>query len=142
MSVNFLLANFLSSLKNTRSSAISVGTCCYYSSNFIDSVAQKLIEFKFIEKIETLDDKLNHKKAYLISFNSDKTKKPIDYCVMISKPGSRVYANVNDLKRKKCPKFDLKMMRLVFISTHLGILEIQEAIKHNVGGEVLFGISY
>ena len=55
---------------------------------------------------------------------------------IISKPGIRKYHTVKDLKRK------YYYTNFVLVSTNLGLMVHKESISKNIGGEVLFSLSY
>ncbi len=52
---------------------------------------------------------------------------------LLSKPGRRVYLSTKELKKRK----SYNPFNLLLVSTSKGVLEVGEAIKNNVGGEVL-----
>ena len=66
-----------------------------------------------------------------LKYGKDKNEKIITGLKRISKPGLRVYANVEEL-----PKV-LGGLGVAIISTNKGVLTDKEARKANVGGEVL-----
>ena len=66
-----------------------------------------------------------------LKYGKDKNDKVLTGLKRISKPGLRVYANVEDL-----PKV-LGGLGTAIISTNKGVITDKEARKANVGGEVL-----
>ena len=66
-----------------------------------------------------------------MKYGKDKNEKIITGLKRISKPGLRVYANVEELPRV------LGGLGVAIISTNKGVLTDKEARKANVGGEVL-----
>ena len=66
-----------------------------------------------------------------LKYGKDKNEKMITGLKRISKPGLRVYANVEELPRV------LGGLGVAIISTNKGVLTDKEARKANVGGEVL-----
>jgi len=66
-----------------------------------------------------------------LKYGADKNEKILTGLKKISKPGLRVYANVDEL-----PKV-LGGLGVAIISTNKGVLTDKDARKANVGGEVL-----
>lgn len=136
MSLNFLLSNAVSALKNAKSSAIQEPIAVVRTNKVIDACLHILQSKKYIKHIESVD--ASHKKVFLNFFKADPYKKPIDNICIISRPSKRIYLDVKNLKKSTF----LSGMRLVIVSSNLGLLTLEEALKHNVGGEVILGIKY
>lgn len=138
MSANFLVANALSGMKNAISSKIKKPSAVICSTKFIDEIINALIKYKIIESFEVIDESKNIKKVNLVKFFLNPKLKPIDMVKIVSTPSNRVFMNVDEIKTSNI----LKGMRLVFISTSLGLLEKKEALLKKAGGEIVFGIMY
>jgi len=79
---------------------------------------------------ETVDD--NNKPVLMVTLKYTETKeRVIKKLQRVSKPGLRVYAEVEDL-----PKV-LNGLGIAIISTSKGVMTDRDARKANVGGEVL-----
>lgn len=64
----------------------------------------------------------------------DTENKPINDLKVVSKPGSRIYLNCEQLKKRK------SNLGIVVVSTSKGVCTSKEAIKIGSGGEVLLKI--
>lgn len=66
-----------------------------------------------------------------LKYGKDKNEKVINGLRRISKPGLRIYADVENMPRV------LGGMGTAIISTNKGVITDKEARKQNVGGEVI-----
>ena len=66
-----------------------------------------------------------------LKYGADKNEKVISGLKRISKPGLRVYANIQDI-----PKV-LGGLGIAILSTNVGVITDKDARKQSVGGEVL-----
>ena len=91
---------------------------------FVKEVAKTLKEEGFLNTIEEKKGKIK----VTLSFSH---KKPVVMDIkLISRPGLRLYKNVEELEKIKRPTIFL-------ISTPKGVLSSKKAIKERVGGEIL-----
>ncbi|MBR1758671.1 MAG: 30S ribosomal protein S8 [Lachnospiraceae bacterium] len=96
------------------------------------AIADILAKEGYIKKYEIEENEKGFKNIHItLKYGADKNEKVITGMKRISKPGLRVYANVEEL-----PKV-LGGLGIAIISTNKGILTDKEARKENVGGEVL-----
>jgi len=122
MNLNYPVGDFLIRLKNAGMAGKSVVSA--KDSKLIRAVASALKKEGFIDEIKeekgTITVKLSFRK-----------KEPVLLDVkLVSKPGLRVYMNVEELIAKKGPS-------IVVLSTPLGVVSGKDAIKKKVGGEVI-----
>ncbi|WP_434310680.1 30S ribosomal protein S8 [Hominifimenecus sp. rT4P-3] len=101
------------------------------SSKMKIAIADILVKEGYIAKYELLEDGSFKTIRITLKYGADKNEKIITGLKRISKPGLRVYANVEEL-----PKV-LGGLGIAIISTNQGVLTDKEARKQNVGGEVL-----
>ncbi|MBQ3601062.1 MAG: 30S ribosomal protein S8 [Lachnospiraceae bacterium] len=95
------------------------------------AIAEILLKEGYIKKFD-IEENGNFKTIHItLKYGKDKNEKIITGLKRISKPGLRVYANVEEL-----PKV-LGGLGVAIISTNKGVLTDKEARKANVGGEVL-----
>jgi len=73
-------------------------------------------------------------KMLIISLKDNNGKLIIQNVDYYSKPGKRRYVNTNELKKIN------QSFETLILSTSKGILSNNEAIKQNIGGELLFKI--
>ncbi len=92
------------------------------------AIADILLSEGFIEALEVIED--NHKTIRITLKYQGKTR-VLQGLKRISKPGLRIYANVEELPRV------LNGLGIAIISTSKGIMTDKEARKQNVAGEVL-----
>ena len=94
-----------------------------------NSIADILVSEGFVESKDILQDG-SHQTIRLTLKYVNKTR-VIQGLKKISKPGLRIYANVEELPRV------LNGLGIAIISTSKGIMTDKEARKQNVAGEVL-----
>ena len=95
------------------------------------AIAEILLKEGYIKKFD-IEENGNFKTIHItLKYGKDKNEKIITGLKRISKPGLRVYANVEEL-----PKV-LGGLGVAIISTNKGVLTDKEARKLQVGGEVL-----
>lgn len=94
-----------------------------------NAIADILVEEGFVASKEVLQDGI-HQTIRLTLKYENKTR-VIQGLKRISKPGLRIYANVEELPRV------LNGLGIAIISTSKGIMTDKEARKQNVAGEVL-----
>ena len=95
------------------------------------AIAEILLKEGYIKKFD-IEENGNFKTIHItLKYGKDKNEKIITGLKRISKPGLRVYANVEELPRV------LGGLGVAIISTNKGVLTDKEARKANVGGEVL-----
>ena len=95
------------------------------------SIANILLSEGYIKSFELVDDGSFKSIHITLKYGKDKNEKVLTGLKRISKPGLRVYANVEDM-----PKV-LGGLGTAIISTNKGVITDKEARKENVGGEVL-----
>lgn len=88
---------------------------------------------KYLFKIGLIDSYVVSFKRLIIYFSSLYEKKPILYIKKISVPSRRVYISFFELDKNY-----RRRRNLFILSTSKGILTNKEAIKHKIGGELLF----
>ena len=95
------------------------------------AIAEILLKEGYIKSFE-IEDAGNFKNIHItLKYGKDKNVKIITGLKRISKPGLRVYADVENM-----PKV-LGGLGIAIISTNKGVITDKEARKANVGGEVL-----
>ena len=92
------------------------------------AIADILVSEGFVESTEVIED--THKTIRITLKYQGKTR-VLQGLKRISKPGLRIYANVEELPRV------LNGLGIAIISTSKGIMTDKEARKQNVAGEVL-----
>jgi len=101
-------------------------------SKFKEKILSVLEKEGFLEKVEIEGEK---QKKQLVCFLGYKDKKPIlTEIKVISKPGLRVYQTA-----KKGKNF-LKGLKIRIVSTPQGVMKESEAVKKNLGGEVILEV--
>ncbi|MEA3355403.1 MAG: 30S ribosomal protein S8 [Patescibacteria group bacterium] len=84
------------------------------------------------------DYKLENKapqKTLKVTLKYIHKKSAINQIKRISKPGVRIYANIKEL-----PVY-IRGRGMVILSTSKGVMEAKQAIKNNLGGEVLLKVN-
>ena len=99
------------------------------SSKLKKSIAEILLDEGYIKSFEEIED--NSQGIIRITLKYVNKQKVISGLKRISKPGLRVYAQVDELPRV------LNGLGIAIISTSQGVMTDREARKANIGGEVL-----
>ena len=124
------VADFLIRIKN--SSLAGKQNLLTPFSKFNLQVAEILKKEGFLEKADLVEEK-GRKKLALSLAKEDKKPSRIEV-ERISKPGRRVYAKASDLKK-------LRGQWITIVSTPMGLFNAKEALKKNLGGEVICKIA-
>jgi small subunit ribosomal protein S8 len=120
--MNYPIGDFLIRLKN----AVIAGRkeVNVPVTKLLKSVAEVLKKEGFLSDVKADEDNLSVTLAI-------RRKEPILMDVqLVSKPGLRVYMKLDELQSKKGPY-------IAIVSTPLGVMSSQEAIKKKTGGEVI-----
>ena len=119
---NYHVADFLIRLKNA--SMANLREVSIPKTNLIFAVAKTLKSEGFIESIEEKNGEVTVKLSIY-------AKKPVlSYVTIISRPGLRIYMNVDEIEAIKSPD-------IYIISTPKGVMSGKQAIKARAGGEVI-----
>ena len=95
------------------------------------AIANILLDEGYIKSYDLVEENGFQVIRIELKYGADKNEKIISGLKRISKPGLRVYANVEDL-----PKV-LGGLGIAIISTNKGVITDKKARELNVGGEVL-----
>lgn len=122
---NYPIGDFFIRIKNAALSGSKQVETGY--TKFINSAAKLLEREGYLRSVKKEGGKLSAGLVY-------KHKKPVIMDVrLISRPGLRVYMGVKDLEQRKGPS-------TLILSTGLGVVTSKEAIKRQIGGEVIVEI--
>ncbi|MHB1454325.1 MAG: 30S ribosomal protein S8 [Saccharofermentanales bacterium] len=127
MQITDAIADMLTRIRNAAST--NHATVDVPASNVKKAIAEILLEEGYITRFEVIED--NMQDMIRITLKYAAKKSVISGIKRISKPGLRVYANVENL-----PKV-LGGIGIAVISTSQGIMTDKSARKNGVGGEVL-----
>jgi len=128
MSMNYRLADLLAQIRNGQAARLAKVTVVY--TKFLEDVCAVLKEEGYIE--DTLKVELGKNKYNLeITLRYFEGEKVIKEMKCVSKPGRRVYAEI-----EKLPKHN-NGLGISIISTSKGVMSDFGARQANVGGEVL-----
>ncbi|MBQ8077645.1 MAG: 30S ribosomal protein S8 [Eubacterium sp.] len=100
------------------------------ASNMKKAIAQILLDEGYIASYKVIEDEKQGVIRVTLKYGENKST-VITGLRRVSKPGLRIYSNVEDM-----PKV-MKGLGIAIISTSKGIMTDREARKLNVGGEVL-----
>ena len=102
------------------------------ASNMKKAIVQILVDEGYVKSYTVIEDKSNSQGTIRIVLKYGAGKQPaITGLKRVSKPGLRVYTNVEDM-----PKV-LKGLGIAILSTSKGVMTDKKARVENVGGEVL-----
>ena len=100
------------------------------ASNMKKAIAQILVDEGYIKNYKLIEDGKQGVIRVTLKYGEGKSQ-VITGLRRVSKPGLRIYSNVEDM-----PKV-MKGLGVAIVSTSKGIMTDREARKQNVGGEVL-----
>lgn len=119
---NYQVGDFLIRLKNA--SMAGIKEVVFPKTNLVAAVAKTL-------KAEGFLDSVTEEDKNLVVTLSIFAKKPVLTNVkIVSKPGLRIYVNVDEIEKMKTPE-------TLIISTPKGVLSGNEAKKKRTGGELI-----
>jgi len=128
MHITDTVADLLTRIRNANSAKHE--TVDVPASNMKKAISQILLEEGYIKSIQVIEDGKQGTIHITLKYGENKTP-VIRGLRRVSKPGLRIYTNVEDM-----PKV-LKGLGVAILSTNKGIMTDKQARKENVGGEVL-----
>ena len=129
MSISDPIADMLTRIRNANTAKHD--TVDIPASKMKQAIADILLKEGYVSAVDTVADGNFSVIRITLKYGNDKNEKVINGIKRISKPGLRIYADVENLPRV------LGGMGTAIISTNKGVLTDKEARKLNVGGEVL-----
>ena len=128
MQITDTIADLLTRIRNA--SASRHDSVEIPASNMKKAIVQILLDEGYIKNYSVKDD--GKQGIIRVALKYDENKKSvITGLKRVSKPGLRIYSNVEDM-----PKV-MKGLGIAIISTSKGVMTDRQARKENVGGEVL-----
>ncbi len=128
MQITDSVADMLTRIRNALSAKHD--TVSVPASNMKKAIAQILLDEGYIRGYKVTEDNKQGVITITLKYGADKTPAILGLR-RVSKPGLRIYSNVEDM-----PKV-MKGLGIAILSTNKGIMTDKEARKANVGGEVL-----
>ena len=128
MHITDTIADMLTRIRNANSAKHD--TVDIPASNMKKAIAQILVDEGYIKNFKVVEDGKQGVIRVTLKYGEGKSQ-VITGLRRVSKPGLRMYSNVEDM-----PKV-MKGLGIAIISTSKGIMTDREARKQNVGGEVL-----
>ena len=122
------IADMLTRIRNANSAKHE--TVDFPASNMKKASAQILLDEGYIASYKVIEDEKQGVIRVTLKYGENKAQ-VITGLRRVSKPGLRIYSNVEDM-----PKV-MKGLGIAIVSTSKGIMTDREARKQNVGGEVL-----
>ena len=128
MQITDTIADMLTRIRNA--SSAKHDSVDIPASNVKKAIAQILLDEGYISSFTVVEDGKQGIIKVVLKYGPNKSQ-AISGIRRVSKPGLRIYSNVEDM-----PKV-MKGLGVAIISTSKGIMTDKEARKANVGGEVL-----
>ena len=122
------IADMLTRIRNANSAKHE--TVDIPASNMKKAIAQILLDEGYIASYKVIEDEKQGVIRVTLKYGENKSQ-VITGLRRVSKPGLRIYSNVEDM-----PKV-MKGLGIAIVSTSKGIMTDREARKQNVGGEVM-----
>lgn len=127
MQITDTIADLLTRIRNAISAKHE--TVEVPASNMKKSIVQILFDEGYISKFDVVEDGKQGKIKIVLKYNDKKSA--ITGLKRVSKPGLRIYSNVENMPRV------IKGLGIAIVSTSQGVMTDREARKRNIGGEVL-----
>ena len=128
MQITDTIADLLTRIRNAASAKHD--TVEIPASNMKKAICQILVDEGYFKSFSVTEDGKQGMIKVVLKYGEGKTP-VIKGLRRVSKPGLRIYSNVEDL-----PKV-MKGLGIAIISTSKGVMTDRQARKENVGGEVL-----
>ena len=128
MQITDTIADMLTRIRNA--SAAKHDSVAIPASNVKKAIAQILLDEGYIQSFTVEEDGKQGVIQIALKYGQNKSQ-IITGIRRVSKPGLRIYTNVEDMPRV------MKGLGIAILSTSKGILTDKQARKANVGGEVL-----
>ena len=122
------IADMLTRIRNANSAKHE--TVDIPASNMKKAIAQILLDEGYIASYKVIEDEKQGVIRVTLKYGENKAQ-VITGLRRVSKPGLRIYSNVEDMSKV------MKGLGIAIVSTSKGIMTDREARKQNVGGEVL-----
>ena len=122
------IADMLTRIRNAL--AVNKETVEIPSSNMKKAIADIMLKEGYVEDVKLVEDGYSGKLVLTLKYVGKK-KSVINALQRVSRPGLRVYANVENM-----PKV-MDGLGIAIISTNKGVMTDKQAKAANVGGEVL-----
>ncbi|HEX8932045.1 MAG TPA: 30S ribosomal protein S8 [Patescibacteria group bacterium] len=100
--------------------------------NIKKAIAKVLIKEGFIDSLK--EETIDGRKMLVVTLRYASRKPTITDVALVSKPSLRVYVEASEISTKQ------GRAETAIISTNMGVITGKEAIKKNVGGELLFKV--
>ena len=128
MQITDSIADLLTRIRNA--STAKHDTVDIPASNMKKSICQILVDEGYIKSFSVAEDGKQGVITVVLKYGPGKTP-VIQGLKRVSKPGLRIYTNVEDMPRV------MKGLGVAIISTSKGVMTDRQARRENVGGEVL-----
>lgn len=119
---NYQVADFLIRLKNA--SMANIKQIEFKNTKIVSAVAKTLKKEGFLDTVTEKDGLIT------VTLSIFRKKPVLTNVKIISRPGLRIYMNVDELESIKTPE-------MFIISTPKGVMSHKDAIKQRLGGEVI-----
>ena len=128
MQITDTIADMLTRIRNA--SSAKHDSVAIPASNVKKAIAQILLDEGYIQSFTVEEDGKQGVIQITLKYGQNKSQ-IINGIRRVSKPGLRIYTNVEDMPRV------MKGLGIAILSTSKGIMTDKQARKANVGGEVL-----
>lgn len=128
MQITDTIADMLTRIRNANSAKHE--TVDIPASNVKKAIAKILLDEGYVSDVQFIEDGKQGMIHITLKYGKNKSQ-VITGLRRVSKPGLRIYSNVEDM-----PKV-MKGLGIAIVSTSKGIMTDKEARKANLGGEVL-----
>ena len=128
--MNYVIGDFVIQLKNAALAHRKAVVAPY--ANISKSVAKVLKKEGFVDAIA--EEAIDGRRMLSVSLRYQRRKPAITDIDLVSKPSLRTYVASNEIGRRQ------GRASIAILSTNVGILTGNDAIKKGIGGELLFKI--
>ena len=128
MQITDTIADLLTRIRNANTAKHA--TVDVPASNVKKAITQILVDEGYVKSFQVIEDGKQGVIRITLKYGDNKSS-VITGLKRVSKPGLRIYTNVEDMPRV------MKGLGVAIISTSKGVMTDRQARKENVGGEVL-----
>ena len=129
--MNYPIASFLTQIKNAYMARKKV--VVFPHSKMIEAIGNILVKEKFAKSVKVLED--GNKKNIEVTLLYHSHSPSLSEVKIVSKPSIHRYAKKDDVKK------GVNRFKVNILSTNQGVMTAKEALKKNIGGEILCTLS-
>ncbi|MEK7571140.1 MAG: 30S ribosomal protein S8 [Patescibacteria group bacterium] len=128
--MNYTVGDFVIQLKNASLARKKEIVTSY--ANISKAIAKVLVKEGFLESVN--EETIDGKRSLVVKLRYVRRKPTLTDVSLVSKPSLRTYVPSGTINREQ------GRSAIAVLSTNIGVITGKEAVKKNVGGELLFKV--